>query len=107
MLHHDAPDVGGTGPVVIINPATSVRRSYYSRFAAFLCTHGFSVITYDYRGIVGSRPEFLRCLQAGWLDWGRLDFEAVLQMAFSTFPATSRFSTAALKLRYGRSRSNG
>jgi len=85
-LHHDAPDAGGPRPVVIINPATSVRCSYYSRFAAFLWQHGFNVVTYDYRGIGGSRPASLRCLQAGWLDWGRLDFEAVLQMAFSTFP---------------------
>jgi len=63
-----------------------VRCSYYSRFAAFLHTHGFDVITYDYRGIGGSRPPSLRSLNAGWLDWGRLDFEAVLQLASSTFP---------------------
>jgi predicted alpha/beta hydrolase len=87
--HHNAPDASDASeprPVVIINPATSVRCSYYSRFAAFLHTHGFDVITYDYRGIGGSRPPSLRSLNAGWLDWGRLDFEAVLQLASSTFP---------------------
>jgi predicted alpha/beta hydrolase len=65
-------------PVVIINPATSVRARYYARFAEFLHSHGFDVLTYDYRGIGESRPPSLRHFQAGWLDWGRLDFEAAL-----------------------------
>ncbi len=66
-------------PVVIINPATSVRCRYYFRFADFLFNNGFDVIAYDYRGIGESRPESLRGFDAGWLDWGRLDFEAVLR----------------------------
>ena len=41
----------GTRPVVIVNPATSVRCRYYFRFAVFLFEHGFDVIAYDYRGI--------------------------------------------------------
>ncbi|MGX6999440.1 alpha/beta hydrolase family protein [Caballeronia sp. KNU42] len=81
----DAFDAGGPRPVVIINPATSVRCGYYSRFAAFLHAQGFDVITYDYRGIGGSRPASLRSFHAGWLDWGRLDFEAVLRLASGTF----------------------
>ena len=74
-------------PVVIINPATSVRCSYYARFAAFLHQQGFDVITYDYRGIGASRPASLRGFRASWLDWGRLDFEAALQFAVTSFPA--------------------
>jgi predicted alpha/beta hydrolase len=68
-------------PVVIINPATSVRCKYYFRFAFFLFEHDFDVITYDYRGIGESRPSTLRGFDACWIDWGRLDFEAVLQHA--------------------------
>jgi predicted alpha/beta hydrolase len=73
-------------PVVLINPATSVRCRYYSRFAAFPHSHGFDVVTYDYRGIGESRPSRLRGFDAGWIDWGRLDFEAALQYAGETFP---------------------
>jgi len=76
-------------PVVIINPATSVRCNYYFRFAAFLFEHGFNVVTYDYRGIGGARPATLRNFQASWIDWGRLDFEAVLcyvEQSFSDQP---------------------
>lgn len=73
-------------PVVIINPATSVRCRYYVRFAEFLVAHGFDAIAYDYRGIGESRPARLRGFDAGWIDWGRLDFEAVLQHAARSFP---------------------
>jgi predicted alpha/beta hydrolase len=72
-------------PVVIVNPATSVHSRYYSRFAAFLFDNGFDVITYDYRGIGGSRPASLRGFQASWLDWGYLDFDAVLRYADRSF----------------------
>ena len=77
---------GSARPVVIINPATSVLCRYYFRFATFLFRHGFDVITYDYRGIGESRPRRLRGFEASWADWGRLDFEAVLQHADTSFP---------------------
>ncbi|WP_207769680.1 hypothetical protein [Solimicrobium silvestre] len=48
-------------PIAIINPATSVRCQYYFCFAAFLFQNGFDVITYDYRGIGGSRPLSSAC----------------------------------------------
>ncbi|HYW03331.1 MAG TPA: alpha/beta fold hydrolase [Gammaproteobacteria bacterium] len=73
-------------PVVIVNAATSVHRRYYARFAAFLHEHGFDVVTYDYRGIGGSRPASLRGFRAGWLEWGSLDFEAMLRHAEAAFP---------------------
>jgi predicted alpha/beta hydrolase len=74
-----------TMPVVIINPATSVSCRYYFRFAAFLFRHGFDVIVYDYRGIGESRPTTLRGFDAGWIDWGHLDFEVVLRYAERSF----------------------
>ena len=73
-------------PVVIINAATSLRCRYYSRFADYLFTNGFDVITYDYRGIGESRSGSLRGFKASWSDWGVLDFEAILQRAQREFP---------------------
>jgi predicted alpha/beta hydrolase len=72
-------------PVVIVNAATSVRCRYYFRFAAYLFRHGCDAIVYDYRGIGESRPPALRGFRASWLDWGRLDFEAVLRYVASEF----------------------
>lgn len=76
----------GASPVVIVSCATSVRCRYYARFAADLHAHGFDVITFDYRGIGESRPAALRGFDASWSDWGRLDFEAVLDHAARAFP---------------------
>lgn len=71
--------------MVIVNSATSVRCRYYFRFAVFLFEHGFDVIVYDYRGIGESRPATLRGFDASWIDWGRLDFDAVLRHAGRSF----------------------
>lgn len=79
------PAHGSARPVVIVNAATSVRCRYYFRFAAFLSARGCDVIVYDYRGIGESRPAKLAGFAATWLDWGRLDFEAVLRYAQSAF----------------------
>jgi predicted alpha/beta hydrolase len=73
-------------PVVILNAATSVRCRYYFRFARYLFAHGFDVAAYDYRGIGESRPARLAGFEAGWVDWGALDFEAVLQHVSTRLP---------------------
>lgn len=72
---------GPARSVVIINPATGVLARYYHRYAAFLAGHGHDVITYDYRGIGGSRPAALRGCGYRGSDWGTLDFAAVLEEA--------------------------
>ena len=76
----------GERPVVVINAANSVRCRYYFRFAGFLFDHGFDAIVYDYRGIGESRPAKMRGFRAGWQDWGRLDFDAILRFAAREFP---------------------
>ncbi len=81
-----APSVHPSRPVVVINPATSVHSRYYARFAAFLYAHGFDVVTYDYRGIGGSRPRTWRGFDASWIDWGAQDFEGVLRFVADGFP---------------------
>lgn len=81
-----ARTVGHPPPVAIINPATSVRCRYYARFAEYLHTQGWDVVTYDYRGIGESRRGPLRRLRADWVDWGEHDFEGVLRYATLNFP---------------------
>jgi predicted alpha/beta hydrolase len=73
-------------PVVVINPATSIHSRYYARFAAYLHANGFDVVTYDYRGIGGSRPASLRGFEASWIDWGMQDFEGILRFVAQRFP---------------------
>ena len=60
----------------LILPATGVPQSYYAKFAAYLAERGFSVLTFDYRGIGRSRNADLRASSARMRDWAQLDAPA-------------------------------
>ncbi len=70
---------------VIINSATGVLARYYHRYARFLANEGFAALTYDYRGIGGSRPARLRGSGIRWRDWGERDFEAAIRFMGQRF----------------------
>lgn len=61
---------------VLIMPATGVRQSYYARFATYLAERGFTVLTFDYRGIGRSRLTPVRRIAARMQDWALLDAAA-------------------------------
>lgn len=63
---------------VVIGSATAVPRRFYRHIATFLQSRGFSVLTFDYRGIGGSRPQSLRGFEAYFRDWGALDIRGAL-----------------------------
>lgn len=83
----------GAGPdCVVLAGATGVRRQVYAAFARFLGAQGFSVLSFDYRGMGGSRPRAvnpegeetpgnLRGFQARMQDWGTHDLDAALAWA--------------------------
>jgi predicted alpha/beta hydrolase len=58
---------------VLIHGATGVPQTFYRRFASHLAARGLRVLTYDYRGVGGSRPSSLRASDATMTDWARLD----------------------------------
>jgi predicted alpha/beta hydrolase len=64
--------------LVVIASATGVRRAYYASFAAWLASLGTRVVTFDYRGIGGSRPDRLSRFDASLVDWAELDLSSVL-----------------------------
>ncbi|MBX3172430.1 MAG: alpha/beta fold hydrolase [Candidatus Eremiobacteraeota bacterium] len=66
----------GARGAVLISSGTGIRRQFYSRLASFLQQRGFSVMTYDYRGIGGSRRGSLRGFQADKLTWAERDMRA-------------------------------
>lgn len=74
-----------SGPLraaVLIAAATAVPRGYYSRFARYLAEQGFKAVTFDYRGIGGSKPkEGLRGFPAKMRDWAALDLVAMVDHA--------------------------
>ncbi|HET9768069.1 MAG TPA: alpha/beta fold hydrolase [Thermoanaerobaculia bacterium] len=72
---------GASRGIVLVVPATGVARRLYQGFAAFLASEGFRVVTWDWRGTGGSRPDSLRGFHATMMDWATLDFGGVLDWA--------------------------
>lgn len=73
---------------VLISSATAVPRKIYRGFAGYLARRGCAVLTYDYRGIGGSRqlalegynrPKSLKGFKADMADWGTLDAAAAVK----------------------------
>lgn len=73
-------------PLVLIAPATGVRRSYYHAFAKFLVERGYNVLTWDWRGVGDSRPASLKGFEASLRDWGEWDLEGAILWAGRVFP---------------------
>jgi predicted alpha/beta hydrolase len=76
------------GPAVLINPATGVKQALYDRFARFLAERGMHVLTYDYRGMGGSRTGRLRALKASMEDWGAKDLAGAVDWLVERFPGS-------------------
>ena len=70
----------------LINSATAVPRKIYRGFAAYLAGQGFAVVTYDYRGIGGSRPASLRGFKVRMRDWAALDVAAAIDHMRTVWP---------------------
>lgn len=68
---------------VLISAGTGFPQRLYAKFAAYLASKGARVLTFDYRGIGGSRPENLAELHMDYADWGRMDQEAAVQFLAS------------------------
>jgi predicted alpha/beta hydrolase len=66
---------------LIVAGATGVPQGFYRRFAEFAASRGYTVLTFDYRGIAQSKSGKLRGFRASFLDWARLDLAAVVDEA--------------------------
>ena len=78
---------GAKRQAVLINSATAVPRKLYRGFAGYLAGRGCAVLTYDYRGIGGSRqkamtgynrPKSLVGFKASMSDWAAQDVTAAV-----------------------------
>lgn len=66
------------GNAVLLAGGTGIARRFYDALAAHLADHDWLAVTFDYRGIGGSRPERLRGFPGDMGDWGRLDLAGAL-----------------------------
>jgi predicted alpha/beta hydrolase len=77
--------------VLLINSATGVKQQIYFSFAQFFASKGFTVITYDYRGIGLSKPQKMRNFEASMRTWGSQDYNALSQFIIKNFPDFQKF----------------
>ena len=70
------PPTGAVRAVAVMHAATGVPRGYYRAFADWLATQGYAVLTYDYRGMGGSRRGPIREERASMRDWAVFDMSA-------------------------------
>jgi predicted alpha/beta hydrolase len=92
----EPPAGHSTRAVALISSATGVPRGYYRAFAQWLAQRGYAVMTYDYRGIGGSRRGSLRDEPASMRDWAVLDMSAAVSAARARAQAGVRGSADTL-----------
>lgn len=77
--------------IVLINSATGVRQQIYFSLAQYFSEHGFTVITYDYRGIGQSKPPKMKGFSASMRLWGNTDYRAVTDFIKIKFKGYKKF----------------
>lgn len=66
------------GSTVVIGSEVGMLQEFYFGLALTLTYAGYTVYTFDYRGIGKSKPETLKNYQANLHQWGTLDLDAVI-----------------------------
>lgn len=77
--------------LLLINSATGVKQQIYFSFAQFFCDQGFTVITYDYRGIGLSKPKKMKGFKASMRIWGTEDYKALTNYIKTDFSGYQKF----------------
>lgn len=77
--------------LLVINSATGVKQQVYFSFAKYLAAQGFTVITYDYRGIGKSKPRKMKGFEASMRIWGTNDFKTVTTFIKENYPDYTKF----------------
>ena len=65
---------------LIVAGATGVPQAFYRRFAEYMTQFGYAVFTFDYRGIGESKPDSLKGFEMSYLDWGKKDLSALIDL---------------------------
>jgi predicted alpha/beta hydrolase len=88
------PGAGNPRRVALLHSGAGISAARYRRFASFLAESGIPTLTYDYRGIGGSRPKSLRGFRAGTEDWAEYDAGAAIGWLRARFPSAEMIGIA-------------
>lgn len=78
--------------LLLINSATGVKQQIYFNFAKYFAENGFTVITYDYRGIGLSKPVKMSGASGSMRLWGSEDYKAVTTYLKSAYQSLEWFA---------------
>jgi predicted alpha/beta hydrolase len=81
LISHPAPT-----QAILVSSGTGFPKRFYERFARHLAAKGAAVLTYDFRGIAGSRPDDLATMVMDYPDWGRWDIPAAVEALAQAAP---------------------
>lgn len=79
------------GKFLLVNSATGVKQQVYFSFASFFAERGFTVLTYDYRGIGESKPHKMKGFEANMRIWGSRDYKAVTDFIKNKYPDFEKY----------------
>jgi predicted alpha/beta hydrolase len=71
---------------LLVSAGTGYPKGFYDRFAKWMASQGGAVLTYDFRGTGGSRPQDLKGSPIDLPDWGHLDAPAALDALIEAAP---------------------
>lgn len=74
------------GVAVLVSGAYATPRRYYDAYARYLAGRGFTVLTYDYRGVGGSRAPGWRGEPPSQTHWGERDLAAAIDWLAARTP---------------------
>jgi predicted alpha/beta hydrolase len=80
------PADGQPAATIVIVCGAGIPARFYTHLARYLAQRGAAVLTFDYRGIGGSRTGSLRRMTSGMDDWAARDIGAALAAASAAHP---------------------
>lgn len=77
--------------LLLINSATGVKQQLYFSFASYFSDRGFTVLTYDYRGIGLSKPQNMKGFNASMRGWGSEDYPMLTDYIKKHYPEYRKY----------------
>lgn len=78
--------------IVLISPATGVKKHIYNQFAEYLSQHGFDVLTWDWRGVADNLVGDLKDDNSIMEDWAKKDLHGMINWASVHLPTHQIFA---------------
>ena len=70
LLLHYLDQKGESKGIIQFHSGTGIPQDVYRNYVIYLAEAGFTVVTFDYRGVAASAPNNLKGFQASLQDWG-------------------------------------